>query len=201
MTFTEDDLRSVKSRQSPYDDQISTPVIRSETPQRILTPKRTTTPTRLLTPPRVTTPPIQKVAPLLRVSTSEQDREYQLRQQEKQQKENEAHLKEQLKRLEEERTSSRKVSNAKATRLFPENEYKRFSNSRYYKWDSDEDIRKEHHHHSHDKHVLDETFHEEHCELCRRGLEHERLERERHLAQLRARSRSEHCRTIQRFCQ
>uniref|UniRef100_A0A914YKS6 Uncharacterized protein n=1 Tax=Panagrolaimus superbus TaxID=310955 RepID=A0A914YKS6_9BILA len=110
MTFTEDDLRSVKSRQSPYNDQISTPQIRSDTPSRISTPKRTPTPTRLLTPPRVTTPPVQKVLPL-RLSTSErrqqvnkilteEDREYQLRQLQKQQKENEAHLKEQLKRLE-----------------------------------------------------------------------------------------------------
>uniref|UniRef100_A0AC35GQC0 Uncharacterized protein n=1 Tax=Panagrolaimus sp. PS1159 TaxID=55785 RepID=A0AC35GQC0_9BILA len=107
MTFTEDDLRSVKSRQSPYNEQQnSSSPIQSETPPRTSTPKRTPTPTRLLTPPRVATPPVQKVIPF-RPSTIErrlqinkiladEEREYQLRKN----KNEETHLKEQLKHLE-----------------------------------------------------------------------------------------------------
>uniref|UniRef100_A0AC35GN78 Uncharacterized protein n=1 Tax=Panagrolaimus sp. PS1159 TaxID=55785 RepID=A0AC35GN78_9BILA len=206
MTFTEDDLRSVKSRQSPYNEQQNSSPIQSETPPRTSTPKRTPTPTRLLTPLRVATPPVQKVIPFrpttierrLQINKilADEEREYQLRK-----NENEAHLKEQLKHLEEERKSSRNLSNAKGTYVFPKNEYKRFSNSRYYKWDSDEDLQKQNHHHHHRReHFFEDPLHDdEQCELCRRGLEQERLEREKRLAKLRSRSQSEHCRTIQRF--
>ena len=93
------------------------------------------------------------------------------------------------------------MSNAKSTRLFQENSYKRFSNSRYYKWDSDEDL-----HHSHRRSSPSNAQNKEHCELCRRGLDQERREREQRLAQsIRdldrklARSRSENCRKIEHF--
>ena len=107
MTFTEDDLRSVKSPQVSRQE-------RSTSPLRTTTPPRPASPSKVFVFPRISTPTKTSLTQSLypgRPSTferriqvnnvlAEEEREYRIRKREKQQKDDENYLKEQLKLLE-----------------------------------------------------------------------------------------------------